>query len=302
MINNQALVKITWGNANKAKYIKKGYIFTKNGDAFYAKVSDVLEISSGVKIPVFCDYCGDVYYPTSKNYKDRHNRNEKDCCEKCKGKKIKSTIERKYGYSNVAKVPEVKEKIRKTCLERYGANSPLENKEIFDKTLYSLNSKFNIKNGIKDFRKVESIDKKIKETNIEKYGGISPFSSEEIQIKSKNSLYKNGTCPTSKNQNLLYSILKNKYEICKLNFPCGKCSLDCAVFINNIKIDVEYDGWYWHQDLQKDRRRDNFVKSKGYKILRILSYNDRLPTEAEIFNAIKTLYSTERSYIKIEVK
>lgn len=34
---------------------------------------------------------------------------------------------------------------------------------------------------------------------------------------------------------------------------------------------IEYDGDYWHKDKKDiDKKRDSFLKSKGYKILRIL--------------------------------
>ena len=65
--------------------------------------------------------------------------------------------------------------------------------------------------------------------------------------------------------------------------PCDKCSLDCVVCVEGFYIDVEYDGAYWHQDKQKDRRRDNFVKTQGYKIFRIRGdKKDNLPSEEQI--------------------
>lgn len=39
-------------------------------------------------------------------------------------------------------------------------------------------------------------------------------------------------------------------------------------FMNDNKI-IEYDGEYWHLDKEKDLIKDNFLKYKGYKILRI---------------------------------
>ena len=38
----------------------------------------------------------------------------------------------------------------------------------------------------------------------------------------------------------------------------------------NQKIDIEYDGKHWH-DIEKDKIRDNFLESKGWKIIRISS-------------------------------
>jgi len=71
---------------------------------------------------------------------------------------------------------------------------------------------------------------------------------------------------------MLNNMLNNKYEI-KLNYPLSNVSLDIALFIDDIKIDIEYDGWYWHKDQQKDRRRDEFLKSQGWKILELKVVN-----------------------------
>ena len=50
-------VEMHWHSTNRKKYEARGYIYSKNGDVFYPKAKDVMECSSGVKIPVQCDYC-----------------------------------------------------------------------------------------------------------------------------------------------------------------------------------------------------------------------------------------------------
>ena len=177
------LIKLRWSNVNKKRYVDKGYVFTSNGDEFYAKEQDVLECSSGVKIPIRCDYCGEIYYPTVCNYKKRAERGEKDCCTNCKGLKIRETVEDKYGVKNVALIESVSEKIKNTCIKKYGTQSPLENSDVFAKTKESFNAHYNTSNGIADLRSVEELSRKIEDTNIERYGGVSPFCSEDIRIK-----------------------------------------------------------------------------------------------------------------------
>ena len=157
-------------------------------------------------------------------------------------------------------------------------------------------------NGIKDLRTVKELNDKIAETNTAKYGGISPFASQEIRAKIKEQMYENGTCATSYKQLGLQDMLKAKYGNCELNFPCGESSLDCMIIVNDIRIDVEYDGWYWHKDREReDRNRDYFVKSCGYKVLRFFAYADRLPTDQELASAIEQLTTTNKKYIKIEL-
>ena len=89
-----------------------------------------------------------------------------------------------------------------------------------------------------------------------------------------------------------------EYEI-KINYPLSTLALDVFLNIDNIKIDIEYDGLYWHSDKQKDRRRDNFVKSKGYKILRVLgNKKDEMPTEKCLLESVEALLNG-RNYIEI---
>ena len=54
-------------------------------------------------------------------------------------------------------------------------------------------------------------------------------------------------------------MIKNEYEDCKINYPVSWFNLDCYVKINDVNIDVEYDGWYWHQDIRKDIKRDKII-------------------------------------------
>lgn len=83
--------------------------------------------------------------------------------------------------------------------------------------------------------------------------------------------------PTSKQQIVVYNLLKDLYGNCQLNIQCSNLMLDCVVNINDVQIDIEYDGWYWHQNQLNDRRRDEVVKTFGYKILRIKS-GKNIPT------------------------
>lgn len=65
------------------------------------------------------------------------------------------------------------------------------------------------------------------------------------------------------------------------------------------KIDVEYDGWYWHKDrVQQDRRRNNFLIGRGYKVLRIKS-TFQLPTNEQIIDAVDYLINTHHNYKEI---
>lgn len=47
--------------------------------------------------------------------------------------KIKNTCMEKYGVKNPGQIQEVKEKIKETCLRKYGVKNPMQNEEIFKK-------------------------------------------------------------------------------------------------------------------------------------------------------------------------
>ena len=115
-------------------------------------------------------------------------------------------------------------------------------------------------------------------------------------------MYENGTCKTSEKQLLLNQMIIDLYGNSELNYPCDKVSLDCMTIVDGIKIDIEYDGWYWHKDKQEeDKRRDFFVESKVYKVIRFIAYENRLPTEEELRNAIHKITTTSRKFTKVKL-
>ena len=95
---------------------------------------------------------------------------------------------------------------------------------------------------------------------------------------------------------MIESIFTNKEAI--LNYVCDRSIFDIALFIDENKIDIEYDGWYWHQDAQKDRNRDEHFKLSGWKILRIKSGN-KIPTKDQLIEAINRLIKNGYSYTEI---
>ncbi len=96
----------------------------------------------------------------------------------------------------------------------------------------------------------------------------------------------------------LYKIIEAKYPSSELNKPFDSCFLDIYLCVDGVEIDIEYDGWYWHQDTLRDIRRDKHLQSKGIKVLRIRSGN-LLPTEEELFAAIDELVTTDRKFKEI---
>ena len=55
------------------------------------------------------------------------------------------------------------------------------------------------------------------------------------------------------------------------------------------------------KEVKEDMRRDFFVESKGYKVVRFMAYDNRLPTEQELREAINKITTTDRKFTKVEL-
>lgn len=185
--------------------------------------------------------------------------------------KIKNTNMKRYGVSYYSQTEEFKEKFKQTSLENWGVEHPFQNNEVLDK---------------------------VKQTCIDRYGVEWAMQNSEIAKKSMNALIKKNGHKISSQQEEIFLLLKKEFENIEINYPYGNCVLDMALFLDDIKIDIEYDGWYWHQDKQRDRRRDEYLKSEGWKVLRIKSGHN-IPEIHTILNKINILQNTNRKYTHI---
>lgn len=102
-----------------------------------------------------------------KNFKDNDG---KHICRKCFLK-----------YKNPMKKAEVKEKVKKTCVEKYGSSMPMNSKENIEKR----------KELFKDENYKKQWVEKHKKTNLERYGVDHPVKLESIRNKQKQTLKEN---------------------------------------------------------------------------------------------------------------
>lgn len=154
-------VETKWNPRTKKYYEELGYTFTKIGEPFMVKVSD-LKDNSNVRVFCKCDYCGKIFDIVWYSYiKLKKKLNNKDCCSnpECTTIKANESIFTKYGVKNVREITSVNEKIKSTNVEKYGCENPFSNEEIKNK---------------------------IVQTNINKYGVKSPTQNKVIIAKSQN--------------------------------------------------------------------------------------------------------------------
>lgn len=95
--------------------------------------------------------------------------------------KIKSTCMEKYGSPSCFGSKEVKEKVKRTCLERYGVENPGASETAKNKIKATCQERY----GTNSPTEALEVKDKMRNTLNEKYGGNSPFSSEEVREKAK---------------------------------------------------------------------------------------------------------------------
>jgi very-short-patch-repair endonuclease len=280
-------VAVKMGGANIKHYQKLGYAVKSIGDEILVPIEH-LTLGSHCDVEIMCDYCQRVFLKEYKCLTDerKNSYTKKDCCIDCTPQKRIETHLFLYGVENTLQRPEIKEKIKNTNIERYGSEFVSQNEEIKKKARESNNSR------TKEEKKKSR--EKTSQTCLERYGVSSPLK----MSKTRKRLFEVRSSESSQ-QTKIYEILKKKYgkKNVSKNVPLEGLSLDVLVCLSGILIDVEYDSWYWHSPC-RDRRRDEFLKSIGYKILRIKS-GKKIPDETLLFEKLEKLIKSENTYSKI---
>lgn len=331
----QESTKIKWNPSNKLYYQSKGYLYTKWNDEFEVNIDD-LYYNSNIMIKCTCDYCGretfERFCLIKKGSKICCNN---DICIKIKRHEIQTKREitnmKKYGCKSTLMCDNVKEKAKQTSLNKYGVENAGASKSSREKAKLTMIKKYgfeyaiqsdvikqkrelnNIKKyGYKHTLQLEEVKQKTKQTNLNKYGVEHLMQIKEIKDdrikKSKQTMYKNGTGPCSKQQQYIHNIIGGE-----LNYPVDNCLLDIA--FPNEMIYIEYDGgghgWYNKREFsenyvkQLDIKRQKFLQNLDWKIIRIISKNDKLPNYNNLIDSIKNakeyLLTTNHTWVEIDI-
>lgn len=87
----------------------------------------------------------------------------------------------------------------------------------------------------------------------------------------------------SKPQVELYKRVKELYPSAILNYPCYPLNLSLDVAIPELKIWIESDGLYFHQDKEKDLERQRKIENLGWKCIRYVADNiKQVPTKEQV--------------------
>lgn len=170
-----------------------------------------------------CENCGCVWV-ASKSVYYRRLKEERIFCRKCHTnligmkseacklgrEKIKKTCIEKYGVDNPAKASEVKEKTRQTCLKKYGTRFAAQNKKVREK---------------------------IKQTTFEHFGvTCSLLSKEYLKKKEKIFLNKFGVDNPAKAPEIKEKMVKTRFERYGTFMPTCKYRYDGLVFDSSWEV------------------------------------------------------------------
>lgn len=211
--------------------------------------------------------------------------------------KHQATINERYGETYIGAVDSIIQKRRETNLEKYGAENPIGLPEFREKSKNTMLDKYGVDNPTKSQYFID----KMKATNLERYGGESSQCSPEVRQKSHATLMQNGTMPSSKAERATVELIREIYgsENVIEQYSFDRLSFDCLLTIDGIKIDIEYDGKFWH-DPERDKRRDFFTMRNGVKVFRIIS-TGKLPTKEQIILGVDYLVNSDHKHYIIEI-
>lgn len=293
LVPNQ-IVTINWHPRNKKHFEEKGYKYTHTGLPFEVKAEDLMP-TSHIKVKVQCDYCDAIIERPYRDYLRYRKDSGIDCCKNCHIKKSSETNQKRYGGNSPFSSSEVIAKAKETFRIKYGVEWCSQSKEFREKVKNTCLKKF----GDIAPAKNEQIKEKIKATNNKRYGGNSSQCDPEVRRKTMETRMRNGNFPVSLQEEEMVKRLQKIYgeDNCHPQFVLDRICFDCLLEVNDIKIDVEYDGIFWHSDKHKDMRRDYFTIGQGYKVLRFRG-NYEIPSEQQIKEAVNYLVNTEH-HVKI---
>lgn len=165
-----------------SKYLLERYDDTMFKEGYNPYVEIVYRILHHIDKRPVCPTCGKPV-----NFKNGTDGFRDFCCHLCVNRyegtkdKIKQTCLEKFGYTNALKSPEIRKKMEETNLERYGARNVYQSEEIKEKI-----KKTHIERlGVEYPMQSKEVMDKARKTCIEKYGVDRPSKCSEIVEKGK---------------------------------------------------------------------------------------------------------------------
>lgn len=260
LLTKKVDVKIAGRNIKHFKAL--GYTDIKQGSIITDVDVHNLTDSSAIRVDLVCDYCGRQYNKRWADYLKniKESRLDKTACSNCRMKKCEEVFFLEHGCLPTQH-KDVKNKVKETSLKKYGFRCALQSEEIKDK---------------------------IKSTNMDRHGVENPMQVPEIArlqrtVANENLLKDGGWSAISRQQRLLHDMMGGE-----LNHRVSRYRLDIA-FLGKM-VYLEYDGSGHNINIrmgrcteeeffEKEERRYNFLKTQGWKQIKIISDKDLVPNQ-----------------------
>ena len=312
LIPNQK-IQLTITTKNMLSFYQEFYPNLKMRDKIEIPI-DLLQKQSCKKIQLQCDICGKTFYRSYNNYLACNHSNSlngvRDTCKECCHSVASEVYKHKTGYNAPASNPEVKKKAQEKYYLKTGYLNSNQNPEVKKKKAEN----YYAKTGYRNPSQNPEVQRKKNETYYNntgyKYCGTSP----EDRKKAQNTYYektgylnpmqnpKNAGRKSSSMCNQMIEIIEKHFNNVQSEVPFKRYSLDCVVNINDCKIDIEYDGWFFHKDkVNTDLKRNQELCDAGIKVLRVKS-GSLVPDEQLLVNAIINLSQSDLFYDEIILK
>lgn len=212
------------GNSSNLKHFKSlGYDI--DVDEYVEVNIDDLSKNSHVLVNVQCDICELRKEISYFSYIRNLGSSNLYTCQRCSYVKNRKTNLEKYGVEYPIQLDEIKQKRKNNNIKKYGVDEPSKLKEVIEKIKNTKKIKYNDENytninKTKETKRIKynnenytNIDK-TKKTNLEKYGVENVFQLETVKNKKKETFIKNyGVDNYSKSDE--YKNKKNKFLLKK---------------------------------------------------------------------------------------
>ena len=256
------------------------YLTNRYNDSLSIKET-IFRILNNIDIHPVCPECGKLckvkyrknqpFYSTCGNI---------ECIHKRKGNGPKEKCIQKYGVENQFQRKEIKDKIRQTCLNKWGHNSHMQSTSWQNNYKQHLLNKYGVEN---QFQRKEIKDK-IRQTCLNKYG-VEHYnqsnifkqqmsiiaSSKEFQEKRNNTLKQNNTWKSSKDEEYCYNELCKYFKHVERQYSSILYPFNCDFYIPEIDTYIEYQGSDLHNGRKyvgdtNDLIEVNILKEKSKKL------------------------------------
>lgn len=193
----------------------------------------------------------------------------------------------KYGVEHTFQVKEFRDKGIQTNLEKYGVEYASQSEEIQERIRNTTKQRYGVPNASQNVE----IKEKILQTNLKRYGCKNPSQLPEIREKMSKTLYANSSQKASKQQRYICELYKGI-----LNFPVKYYSVDIRLPNDNLAIEFDGSGHMLNVTMgretineynHKEIIRYNVIKNEGYKQMKIISNNDKLPSDAILLQMLQ---------------